>query len=997
MVRVSRAASHCHILRALTYGDGPEILARILSHLHSDTHLAVALVSKRFYDLMITPYVWQLAFIRYFAGHQALSGRRDARAAQKSTARPPRSDVRYFTRLTPMASWRTDYLMRTRLLRGVSQGKPGTTGDAPRSGHSGRKASAVLTYNSELPCPITNLHAVFNSSKRGPKAVHGASSLCLATLGDPTVGKLDRWGSTDDFFSPTLSDVLPDPTPYGLGSEPAAVPNVMDVSALYGAVGGQGYPGGRAWLRTVSDKRGRYLDSGLPGSGSRIPGVPRINEMHEAVCTVWIAKTAAVLATTGCMAGVMTGSSLGIVTAYALGYDTSTPAHGYANGELTARWMLSPGVPIIALAVDNSYNAKRRSSGRIWAAALNALGELFYLADVPTPAPRSERQEDRGGAAWRAGRTAPWRMVQGTRRTPCAGLSPDEAAVAARSAMASSYGVDETPAAIQRMEELLGRKPEHFRKHFQSWDMRRKLEVDFGGGADHETLEGLFVIACGYDEEQPASVTRYTRCLVAPTPTAPTSEEWRKSSFALRAHTHASVRITSSACDMSHCALFCPFEDPLVTSPGLDGETSNNEQPSAQIPGRRARLVAVGTNAGAVIIWNMRDASAGEVQPLRVLQTDSPEVSSLALSSLYAVHGGTDGVVQVWDPLASMLGPIRTLNSRASARAPRPLTRFDPGLRAPESTAAGAIYLDPDPAVLRGVVSFGSYVRYWSYAPTVEVTSRKRRHRHSNVHGRRTNRRHGGGTVLEYIAAEHAALRRELEHRRSEHARLRKRFGVGLGSLTEEEAIAYAQMMSQDSFFLEEQRRASPSDTASTSDNTDATSSAGSASTESVTAAAADAPHGSEAAPSSPSLGLLPVGDDTSDDDENYQRELRRALRLSLLEGVNDAGQSPRDNGAGEYGFQIKFKPKKEKSGRRSASSSPSLTQSPTPVAGRSTARHAAARPGADPDEDLALALSLSLEEEQARQAHVAAAGLGIQDQDFPALGSSSKGKGRWT
>src|SRR3569833_2582992 len=104
MVRVSRAASHCHILRALTYGDGPEILARILSHLHSDTHLAVALVSKRFYDLMITPYVWQLAFFRYFAGHQALSGRRDARASQKSTARPPRSDGRGGARRAPRAA-----------------------------------------------------------------------------------------------------------------------------------------------------------------------------------------------------------------------------------------------------------------------------------------------------------------------------------------------------------------------------------------------------------------------------------------------------------------------------------------------------------------------------------------------------------------------------------------------------------------------------------------------------------------------------------------------------------------------------------------------------------------------------------------------------------------------------------------------------------------------------------------------------------------------------
>jgi hypothetical protein len=104
-----------------------EILTHIISHLHPDSHGAVGLVSKRFYALVTTPYAWRTAFLRFFPGH-------DVFVAPKRTGSPfheveetdvIRSESRYFTRLTSLASWRSEYLLRTRLLRSVARGKPG--------------------------------------------------------------------------------------------------------------------------------------------------------------------------------------------------------------------------------------------------------------------------------------------------------------------------------------------------------------------------------------------------------------------------------------------------------------------------------------------------------------------------------------------------------------------------------------------------------------------------------------------------------------------------------------------------------------------------------------------------------------------------------------------------------------------------------------------------------------------------------------------------------
>ncbi|KAI0598338.1 hypothetical protein F4775DRAFT_556421 [Biscogniauxia sp. FL1348] len=1025
-----------------------EILTHILSHLHPDSHASVALVSKRFYALVTTPHAWRMAFQRFFPGQDALSALTKSQGAawDQEDSDVVRSEVRYFTRLTSLASWRSEYLLRTRLLRSLSRGKPGSNagdiGSSSRTGHSSKKASAVLTYNTKLPSIVTHVHASFKpGGKKPPRVVHGAADVGIVSASDPAIGKVEKWGLDDPLSFAQLDEVMPQILPYGVGEGPAAVPNVMDVSQPYGVVGGQGFPGGRVFFRPTGEFRGKFLgeEAGLIEAH---PDIPKIPELSEAICSVWIAKSSSILSMTQWMVGIMTGSSLGVITTYALGYDPSGPR--YKPGEISARWVISPGVPIIAIKVDDNYTQKKKALNRVWAVALNALGEVYYLKQPPAGPASKSKSEDSTKYAWHAGRSTYWHLVEATRRQARLDESGKNAVRGAYSPRSPSNDMDlqreQVIAEAREIEKFLRYKPAHFRKVCNGWDMRRKLEVDFASDDGQCAGESIFVVNCALEEDQVPSLRRYRRSVTnpaqggttqaspldVPAGVAPTSifggggfsshspessdspslkqlqdtptdkllspptpnniksgvDDWSETAFLLK--DLGSIEITTSSIDMSLIALMASFEDPLMVSTSSISDSSNPATPNGQapsdIPGRRARLLGLGTNTGKILLWNMRQAHTDDgVHPVRIIQTESPEISSLALSALYLVHGGSDGLVQAWDPLASTLDPIRTLNSRSPGRMPRHLLTINPALRDSNFSAVGAIYLDPDPAVLHGIVAFGTFVRYWAYSSSSQATGRKRRLRHSEVHGRGNSRRYGGG-VKGYIAAEAEELRNEQEHMAREQARLRSRFGVGLGDLTEEEALRYAEMISREAFTRDEQQRTSASDTGSAADF-DTTSTGETVDT--VT------PEPSLSSTSLPGPSTRAPVDAAQEDD--YERQIQAAIRLSLLESGNDAENSPMGVSSGEYGEYDAPFTLKEKKGKRHSPSSPSSSHTPM-VRQHGSSSAVATVPVAD--DDLELALKLSLEEEQARQAELAAYRDSEQDE-FPPLQGEGTGKGK--
>ncbi|KAH7160290.1 hypothetical protein B0J13DRAFT_670899 [Dactylonectria estremocensis] len=989
-----------------------EILTQILSHLHSDSHAAIALVSKRFYALITSSHAWRMAFLRYFPGHEALEHKVDADLWADASADSVQSEARYFSRLTPLASWRKEYLLRTRLLRSLARGKPGSSGVVGSSVRGGKKLSAVLTYNSKLPWAVTNIHAVFSNGKKPPRVIHGASDLGAGTMSDPTSGKVEKWGLTESFAAMQLDDVFPGLIPYGLDEGPAATPNVMDVSQPYGLLAGEGYPGGRAFYRPVLESRGSYLvaDSGVADT---YPDIPKIPEMSEAICSAWIAKSSAVPLNTQSMAGMFTGSTLGVVTSYAIVCDSNSPRH--STGEITARWVLSPGVPIIALKVDENYSQKRRSAARVWAVALNALGEVYYLTEVPVSSHTKSKGEDVTKNAWYAGRTVHWQLIESTRRV----AHPDDldknatrGAYSPRSPSNSmNLSKDQMAAEAREIEKFLRHKPAHFRRVCDGWDMLRKLEVDFASDDGNGAGERIFVIDCGLAEDCPARVQRYSRTLMpqedvqpvladepsppqpepslfgsvatvtvedaeAPKPpaleplhsTIPSStpltllHEWDSCTMELKGQEFAVI--TSSALDSSSNALLTLVEDPLVAA----------EQ---EIPGRRSRLLAVGTDNGAVLVWNARaraETKETGINRVRFIQTESPEVSCLALTGLCIVHGGSDGLVQAWDPLASTLDPVRTINARSNGRVPRHMTTMNPGLDEDTYSAVGAIYLDSDPTVLRGVVSFGAFLRYWAYSSTSHPTGRKRRLRHSDLHGRLASRRQGGD-VTDYIAAEEAELRREEQHMAREQARLCSRFGVGaLGDLTEEEALRYAQMVSEETF-VDEQRRTSDSAADASLDT---------ASTFSGTTVDTLTPEPSVTDTASPNNNSVDAVRPLKAEDD-YEQQIQQAIRLSLMEGVNETDniQSTQGNSSGEYEFAVTYKTKPSKKNKHSGPASPRGNQ--TSMAGSSAlVDHY--------DDDLELALKLSMADQGLSMSEI---GPSEPRDEFPPLESEGVGKGK--
>jgi hypothetical protein len=920
-------------------------------------------------------------------------------------------------------------------------------------------ATAVVTYSSQLFATINHIHGVFGNDKKATRFIHGTDETGSACTSDPNIGKIDNWGLSDPQALPQFADLFVGDEPYGAGDGPAGLPNSMDLSQPFGMVYGEGFPGGQTYFRSSEEMRGRFISqpNDVPDAQAGIPTIPGLT---EAVSAVWIAKSTAVPSATNGLVGIMTGSTLGIVTAYSLGADTP---HGrrIPRGQVTAKWVLSPGVPIVAIKVDDSYSLKRKASGRIWAVALNALGEVFCLTESLTSALVDTKVEDGdvGLQAWNAGRTAYWNLVEPSRRIAKDDPYQEAEIHGSYSPRFSSKSMRLSKAQIiaetHEIEKFLAFPPVHFRKLCEGWDMRRRLEVDFAGDDGNGAGEAMFVINCGLEEGQQARIKRFTRwkseqasrdeyptpktppmapksvtmaslfgggTVITPPrnsspegsqmtslvgspirrispdrspsmPSSPSSrvvsttlvEEWHTTILSLK--DHPNVEITTSGIDMSTYATLTVDEDPLRTVNGNSeasspfGTPSNSRTGGSQIPGHRGRFLAIGTKTGSVIVWNMRGpqstnpALANELQPLRTIYTDSPQISCLAVSALYLVHGGNDGLVQTWDPLASSPQPIRTLNSRFSSRARRRLVQAEVSALGVGINlyAAGAICLDPDPTVLRGKVSLGTHLRFWSYSSSAadQYQSKKRRLRRSNERGSNSGvdrfSNTGRGALMDYIATEQEELKAEKMRHAREEARLRGRFGVGLSGMSEEEALRYAEMVSAETFQQDQERRLSmpASESGYIAD--------GAESSQSVWESSATVtPEGSVR---SPKLKT----------DDEFEHDIEEAIRLSLMDGVDEGGRNPpARSGSGEFDVPILVKAKKSKSrAGRLTSSSPSHSRQRVEASGSGSKAVEA--------DDLELALQLSLAEERSKRELDSVDG----NAEFPSLESKGKGKGR--
>jgi hypothetical protein len=981
------------------------VLTHIFSHLPPQTLTSIALVSHRFHALITTPHAWRIAFARYFPGTTI------SRAATTQDEEDSVYEKRYFTRLSALASWRSEYILRTRLLRALNRGRPGealTTGS-----RSLNLITAQINYNSSIGTTISHIDASFgsNPNKRNLKFIHGAEQYGVATTSDPSNGRADSWGLGDPHSLFEFVDRFPGETQYGLGDgDVVGVPNSISVSRNFGMICGEGSPGGHVYYRSIEEQRGRILlGSKLLSAPEK--GIPWLDPSQETICSVWISKTSNIPNLTEGLVGMMSGSSYGIVTAYSLGTN-GLNGRRLERGEMTARWVLSPGVPIISISIDEQYSSKRHHDGRIWVVALNALGEVFYLTNFPhRNVPETGKLSDERiyELAWLTGQTLYWALAEPTRRVahadPYATSSFDGSYSPRGSSNSMGLSQEQIYAETKEIEQFLRHKPIHFRTVCEGWDMRRRLEVDFAGSNENKAAESIFIFDCALEENQSPSLRRFTRLrqkesispkdirsqspsgdpgrsnssasieyssadswsfkdIISRRDSAASStsslpgqfESWRISSYSFGGL--KIPQISTTAIDMSIYATLTPSEDPLLyhsssaeSSPMASplGKMPSPGNPS-EIPGQRARLIAAGTMMGTILVWNMRapiptsSDIVNNIEPLRIIHTESPQISCLALTALYLVHGGNDGLVQAWDPLASNSQPIRTINSRFSSRARRRIAQAEasPWGVGINLFAAGAVYLDSDPTSLRGMVSIGTHLRYWSFSSQAadQYKSHKRRLRRSERGSNQAGERFthtGRGVLQDYIANEKLELDREKKSRQKEQARLAGRFGLDLlgPEATEDEIMAYATMLSEEAAKEDDAKRKSSN-----------------ASSETIT-----------------DLLSSPVGS-ASQVSEAEDADLAAAIQASLEE--SDPAYSP-SSARQSSGFTMRYA-----RNRRSPSRSP--------TAGSSAQ--------ADAD-DLDFALQLSIAEERSR--------IEAENDDFPALpreGSppySGKGKGKST
>lgn len=932
------------------------------------------------------------------------------------------SDKRYFTRLTALASWRSEYILRTRLLRSLARGKPAQFEPSKKNGAvrsaNMRNGSAVVTYTSQLLFPVSHIAGTFGTetTKERPLFIHGAAEQGIASASDPASVKVGTWGLSDHQLFRHFADLYGD-AEYGLGSgEIVGLPNRMDVSQPYGMIYGEGCPQGRSYFISSTELRGRFL--GLTVSNPEPPlGIPTQNSITSSVTAVWIAKSSEVLRMTKGLIGMLSGSSSGVLTAYSLGPNPLYEPR-FERGQVTAKWVLCPGVPIIAIAIDDKYSPQRHARRRIWAVVLNALGEVFYLTDLPRQpnVPPKATPEELDRLAWKTGRSVRWELTELSRRVARPDPFNQELVDGSYSPRSSSDSMkldeNQIAAETKEIEKFMAFKPKHFRKVCEGWDMRRELKVDFAGDDGNGAGESIMIIASGLGEGEKASIRRFTRKAFAEgTSAVPDTRRTSAASTPMstsifggpikeplsiplsRASSHLSepvcsakdtewyisdfnfgdrkfVQITANALDLSTYALLTKEEDPLLTMSGsslssaMSSPLPHMVQPSSgtEVPGQRARYVSVGTATGLVFVWDIRSPTArnseviNSVSPLRIIQTDSPQISCLALTSLYLVHGGNDGLVQAWDPLASSTEPIRTVNSRFSSRARRRLVQAEASMQGVGNNffATGAICLDPDPTVLRGMVALGTHLRYWSYSSSAadQYKTSKRRWRRGqrgdNAAGDGGQRfsNSGRGALWDHIEDEKVELERQKVADRKERKHLNNRFGIDLlgPDASEEEIIAYAQLLSQESMTNDAMKRGENIETPIIS-----------------ASPSTPGPHDGSMQSNEPSSSSSPFQESVDDVDDP---EIAEAIRLSLLEEqASSFGTDP---------FTTR------------TSQSSQSDYSPEPAAAESSRQQEL--------DDLEFALQLSLVENNGPE--------GEEWEEFPALNSSQspskdKGKGR--
>jgi hypothetical protein len=705
--------------------------------------------------------------------------------------------------------WRKEFIQRTCLLRSFGKLKvqlPGITNKHPigailityaaRAGPSSISHMAATFGQNAVRCVHASLEAQILTASN---ATTGMLYLSFQSLLNPctntrVAGKIEKRPSQQDTFAwfanmPNLRELRDNHPDFEIAND-MNVNCVMDVSEEMGWIMGENSLEGRCYVHPHPSP---YVtqDAMFIGPGNNLQ-----HGFRPAVTAVWIAKkrSGGVYDTTG--AAVIIANSRGVVRVFTIIFQLGRRILSEIQS-----YCVCPGVPILQIKVDEDFTPSRVKQKKPWVAMINAVGEVYYLLEVPSLA-----------------KSDCWRLITSTSRAPTAYYN------------AEFPDLTEKPAPGQVIQQNPNLHDMDYSKIKNLWDRFRMdwfVEVDWAGDNIITGVTGSESYWHG-TLVQPANIEmrRYHRlertCRVPSEPTTGDSiiDGVLDSSPADIADPTANIKFEDEWTPVN-----LGIHDPLftrITAHSLDN--SNIARVSSEcetLPGENSQLFAIGTNTGSIFVFNIRPTlgTASIHYPIRTIHTLSPQITTLAISSLVVVHGGDDGLVQAWNVLGSSEFPVRTLHSGFSAR-----TRHRIGQTGAVSTnnqyAARCLAIDPDASRLRGVVALGTRIRSWSFSATVCGLSGKGRRKknggggnHAGDNPRNATSHRSKDAAREVIQADELALQLERDRQYRKAILLEKRYGIGSGSgaLNDEEMLAYASMISAESFAM--QRKGNSSST----------------------------------------------------------------------------------------------------------------------------------------------------------------------------------------
>jgi len=596
------------------------------------------------------------------------------------------------------------------------------------------------------------------------------------------------------------------------GHEIAAEVNLnhlMDLSPWAGCILGETASDGGCYLQLFDSFFTRDRSPAIRNDVSIPPG----NHGYKPLVTcVWIAKRESGGVRDSTRAFVMVGNSRGYIRIFSMDINKRKPSRNDIFGdhrrEQIGAYCVSPGIPIVQIKVDEDYSPRTvEQLRRPWVAVINALGEIYYLCKKP----KSSSIDD-------------WKIIPPTVRT----------ATPLHDGFFSALGKDLLNQPEERARLLSEMEYSTIKCLWEEFRMDWFLEVDWAGGnflagksGSKSNLDGALMqkagavlmryqrrqakatkpksfvcsIRSGDSEKQPlfggylggsGGITPSPELARDGTESPDLTDSWIATE--MRIPDKVFARITAHSMDNSPASKIDPT-----------GDGSQQEG----VPGGSARLFAVGTDTGSIFVFNFR--STATVCPIRIIHTNSPQVTALAVSSLIVVHGGDDGLVQAWDPLGSTRAPVRTLHSRFSAKARRRLEQNASNPIDDNRFAARCLVLDPDPTILRGVVALGTFIRYWSLSATDPNPGNrvKKIGGSGGRHGKSSQSNNRKSGVRETITGDSLAVQEEREQEEQAAEELEKRYGItsGRAALSEEDMLTYASMISQETFEQESSNR----------------------------------------------------------------------------------------------------------------------------------------------------------------------------------------------